>query len=157
GATITVLAVATPDLTAPTAFQRDRISAEDDSTSAEMSPARVTKQPRPASPLYQHVRRRSVDDLQCALHQLFGLSEELLVSSLEILQAVVLEVPDSRSYFIDYVVIVSYEQQSTRITLKRDIEGVNRFQIEMVGWLVQYQEVGLLQHQSAENDSRRFA
>src|SRR5207247_7620228 len=27
----------------------------------------------------------------------------------------------------------------------------------MVGWFVQYQEVGLLQHQPAENDSRRFA
>src|SRR5262245_12111484 len=27
----------------------------------------------------------------------------------------------------------------------------------MVGWFVQYQEVGLLEHQPAENDSRRFA
>src|SRR5262245_12812258 len=27
----------------------------------------------------------------------------------------------------------------------------------MVGWFVQYQQVGLLQHQPAENDSRRFA
>src|SRR5215467_7805045 len=92
-----------------------------------------------------------------ALHQLFGLSEELLVGSLEVLQAVVLEIPDSSGHFIDHIVIVSYEEQGARITLKRDIEGVDRFQIEMVGWFVQYQEVGLLQHQPAENDSRRFA
>ena len=85
------------------------------------------------------------------------MSEELLVGSFEILQAVVVEIPDSRGYLIDHVVIVSYEQQGARITLKRDIEGVDRFQIEMVGWFVQYKEIGFLQHQLAENDSRRFA
>ena len=41
---------------------------------------------------------------------MFGLSEELLVGSFEILQAVVIEIPDSGSYFIDHIVIVSYEQ-----------------------------------------------
>jgi hypothetical protein len=54
---------------------------------------------------------------------LFVLSEELLVGSFEILQPVVIEIPDSGGYFIDHIVIVSYEQQGAR-TLKRDIDGV---------------------------------
>ena len=58
---------------------------------------------------------------------------------------------------LDDIVIVRYEQQGARIALKRDIQGIDRFQIEMVGRFVQYEKVGLLQHQAAEHDSRDFA
>ena len=37
------------------------------------------------------------------------------------------------------------------ILLQRDIQRVDRFQIEVVGGLVEHQHVGLLQHQPAEN------
>ena len=52
--------------------------------------------------------------------------------------------------------IVSYQEQGAGIPLQRDVEGIDGFQVQMVGGLVQNQEVGFLQHQAAENDSRRF-
>src|SRR5437867_422295 len=94
--------------------------------------------------------------MRLRLDQLFGLREELPVGSLEVLDPAVFEVPDSSCHLIDHVMIVSYQEQGAGIPLQRDVKGVDGFQIQMVGRLVQNQEVGFLQHQAAENDSRRF-
>src|SRR5205814_4758009 len=91
-----------------------------------------------------------------ALHELFGLREELRVSALEIFDPAMFEVPYSGCHFVDHVMIMSDQEQGAGIPLQRDIQGIDGFQIQMVGRLVQNQEVGFLQHQPAENDSRRF-
>src|SRR5947208_375023 len=93
--------------------------------------------------------------MQLPLHQLFGLREELRVGPLEILDPPMLEVPDSGGHLVDHIMIVSHQQQGAGIPLQRDVEGIDGFQIQMVGRLVQNQEVGFLQHQAAENDSSR--
>jgi hypothetical protein len=36
----------------------------------------------------------------------------------------VIEIPDPGGYFIDHIMIVSYEQEGTRITLQRDVHSI---------------------------------
>src|SRR5439155_14680295 len=93
---------------------------------------------------------------ESSLYQLFGSREELRVVPLEILDPAAFEVPDSGCHFVDHIMIVSHQEQSAGISLQRDVQSVDGFQVEMVRRFVQNQEVGFLQHQAAENDSRRF-
>ena len=42
------------------------------------------------------------------------------------------------------VVIVSHQEQRTRISLQRDVQGINRFEIQMIRGFVQNEEVRFL-------------
>src|SRR6266568_5850197 len=87
----------------------------------------------------------------------FGEGGEFLVSALEVLDFPVVEMPDARSNFVDDVVVVRDELYRAIIALQRNVECVDGFKIEMVRRLVEHEEIGLLQHQSAENQARGFA
>ena len=90
-------------------------------------------------------------------YRLSDLRQVLRVGVLEVLDLTLLEVPDARGYFVDHVVIVSHQQHRAFITLQRDVESVDRFQIQVVSGFVQHQEIRLLQHQTAEDQSGRLA
>jgi hypothetical protein len=65
--------------------------------------------------------------------------------------------PDAGGDFFDEVVIVGDEQDGALVFLQRDVEGVDGFQVEVVGRLVEDQHVGLLQHELAEEQACGFA
>src|SRR5258708_37839592 len=81
----------------------------------------------------------------------------LLVSALEICDLVVsLKVPNARRYLVDQVFVMRTQEHRSLITLQRNIERVDRFQIQVVGRLIEHENVRLLQHQLAENQSSRL-
>ena len=50
-----------------------------------------------------------------------------------------------------------HQQHGSLIALQRNVERVDRFQVQVVGGFVEYQHVGLLQHQLAEKQPRGFS
>jgi len=64
--------------------------------------------------------------------------------------------PDPSGDFVHHIVVVRDQQDGSVVFLKRNIQGVDRFQIQVVRWLVQQQEIRFLEHQAAENKTRRF-
>src|SRR5712692_7496602 len=64
--------------------------------------------------------------------------------------------PDAGGDFVDYVVIVSDEEDGAIVFLQRDVQRVDRFQIKMVSRFVEDEEIRLLQHQLAEDEPRGF-
>ena len=70
---------------------------------------------------------------------------------------IALEVPDAGSDLIDQIVVVRDQQDRTLIALQRNVERVNRFQIEVVRRLVENENIGLLQHELAEEQARGFS
>ena len=68
-----------------------------------------------------------------------------------------LEMPDARGHFVDHVVVVGDEQDRAVVFLQRDIQRVDGLEVEVIGGLVEHQEIRLLQHQAAENQARGFA
>ena len=80
-----------------------------------------------------------------------------LVCALEILDLVIVKVPDARGHFIDQIVVMRHQEHRALIALQRDVERVDGFKIKVVGGFVQHQHVGLLQHELAEEDARRLA
>src|ERR1041385_7028587 len=56
----------------------------------------------------------------------------LLVCSFEVFDALSVEVPDPRSYFIDQVVIVRYQQHRALISLQSDVQCIDGFEVQMV-------------------------
>src|ERR1019366_1685765 len=85
---------------------------------------------------------------------LAGVRQVLRIGTLEIVDLAVFDVPDARGHFIHDIVIVSDQQDCSIVLLKGDVESVDRFQIQMVGWFVEDQEIWFLKHQAAENDAR---
>ena len=81
----------------------------------------------------------------------------LRVRSLEIFNPIFFEVPQTRRYFIDQIVIVGYQQHRSLVPLQRNIERVDGFEIEMVRGLVEDQDVGLGKDQLAEDEPRLLA
>src|SRR5258707_10974349 len=81
----------------------------------------------------------------------------VLIRALEIFDRVVIEVPDSGGDFVDQVVVVGHQQHRALIALKRDVQSVDGFEIEVVGGFIENQDVGFLQHQLAEHHARCFA
>ena len=53
-----------------------------------------------------------------------------------------LEVPDARADFVDQVLVVRHQQHRAFVLLERDVERVDRFEIQVVRRLVQHQEFG---------------
>src|SRR5271165_1140898 len=80
-----------------------------------------------------------------------------LVGALEVLNGALVEVPDACCNFVDEVVIVGDEQHRAFILLKRDIEGIDGFEVEMVRRLVEDQDIWLLKHELAEEQARGFS
>src|SRR5216684_8173848 len=70
----------------------------------------------------------------------------VLIRALEVFDRVVIEVPDSGGDLVDQIVVMGDQQHRALIALKRDVQSVDRFKIEMVGGFVEDQDVGLLQH-----------
>src|ERR1039457_6863944 len=68
-----------------------------------------------------------------------------------------IEVPDAGSHFVDQVVIVGDQQHRALVLLEREVEGVDGLQIEVIGGFVEHQEIGLLEHQAAEDEAGGFA
>ena len=81
----------------------------------------------------------------------------LLVRALEVFDASVLEMPDPRGHFLYQVMIVRHQQHGARLLLKGKVEGVNRFQVQVIRRFVKHQEIRLLKHEPAENQPRRLA
>src|SRR5208282_2913248 len=82
----------------------------------------------------------------------------IFVSALEVGNfVVVLEVPDPGGNFVDQVMIVGDQKNRPLIALQRNIQSINRFQVEVVRGLVEHQHVRLLQHQFAEKQARGLA
>ena len=81
----------------------------------------------------------------------------LLVRAFEVLDLPALEMPDARGDFVDDVVVVGYQQDRAFIFLQGDVERVDGFQVQVIGRLVEHQEIRLLQHQAAEDQPRGLA
>src|SRR6266851_2531427 len=82
----------------------------------------------------------------------------VLVRPFEVRDLVVaLKMPDSRCHLVYQIVIVGHQQHRTVKTLQRNIQRVDRFQIQMVRRLVEHQHIRLLQHQLAKQQARGFS
>ena len=68
-----------------------------------------------------------------------------------------LEVPQARGDFVDQVVIVGDQQHRALVALQRDVERVDGFEVQVVGGLIEDQDVGLGEDQLAEDQTRLFA
>src|SRR5580704_18668034 len=86
-----------------------------------------------------------------------GCGHVFLVRSLEVLNRALIEVPDPGGYFIDEIVIVRYQQNRALIALDGDVERVDGLQVQVVRGFVENQDVRLLQHQAAEDQTRCFS
>ena len=83
------------------------------------------------------------------------------VGALEVFDAeggwAALEVPDAGGDLVDEVEVVGDEEDGAFVLLQREVEGVDGFEVEMVGRLVEDEDVGLLQHELAEEQAGGFA
>src|ERR1039458_8715816 len=80
----------------------------------------------------------------------------LLVRSLEILNSSVVEDPQSCRHFVDQVVIVRDQQDRALVPLQRDVQRVDGFEVKVVGWLVEDEDIGLGEDEFAEGEARLF-
>ncbi len=80
-----------------------------------------------------------------------------VIRALEIFDAVGVEVPETSADFVDEIVIVRDEKDRAFVALERDVERVDGFKIEVVGGLVEDQEVGLGEDELAEDEARLLA
>ena len=87
----------------------------------------------------------------------FGVGYELFVGAFEVVDFTVTEMPDACGDFIDDVVVVGDQEDSAVLALERDVEGVDGLEVEVVGRLVEDQEIWFLQHEAAEDEARGFA
>ena len=79
------------------------------------------------------------------------------MSSFEVLNLSLFDVPDSSSDLIDQVVIVGYQEQRAWIPLQRDVQSIDGFQVKMIRGFVQDEEVRFLQHELTENQPGSLA
>ena len=82
---------------------------------------------------------------------------ELFVGAFEIFDVAGSKVPDSGGDFVDHVFVVADQQNGALEFLQGDIQGVDRFEVQVIGGFVEDQDVGLLQHQLAEKQPGGFA
>jgi hypothetical protein len=82
---------------------------------------------------------------------------ELFVGALEIDDPAVLEVPHAGADFFEQVFVVGDQQHRAVVFLKRDVERVDRLEVEVIGRFVQDEHVWLEQHQTAEQQTCRLA
>ena len=101
-------------------------------------------------PVSTVVRDRSISGLVV-------LALPLLVGPLEVFDAAVVEDPQPRCHFVDQVVIVRDQQHRALVALQRDVERVDGFEVEVVGRLVEDENVGLGEDEFAEGEPRLLA
>src|SRR5579871_1230495 len=87
----------------------------------------------------------------------FLVGQEVRVRPLEVVDVAVIERPDARGHFVEQIVVMGDEENGAFVFLQRDVQRVDRFEIEVVRRLVEDQNVRLEQHQPAEKNARRFA
>src|SRR5271166_194773 len=81
----------------------------------------------------------------------------LAISALEIGDlAGALEMPNAGRDFINQIFIMGNQQHRSGVALERNIESIDRFEIEMIGRFVEHEHIRLLEHQFAEEQARRF-
>src|SRR5665213_3116083 len=80
----------------------------------------------------------------------------LVVGAAEVVGAT-LEVPDARPGLFDEVLVVSDEEYSAFVLLNGLVERVDAFEIKVIGRLVEDENIRLLQHNLAGEQSRRLA
>src|SRR5688572_16777490 len=80
-----------------------------------------------------------------------------LVRPFEIVNRAAVEVPHPRADFLQQILVVRHQEDRALVFLQRHVQRVDRFQIEVVGRLVEHQHVRLLQHDPAEEQARRLA
>ena len=81
-----------------------------------------------------------------------------LVRSFEVGDLVVaFEVPDAGGDFVDQVMIVADQKDRSLIALQRNIQRIDGFKIEVVRGFVEDEDVWLLQHELAEEQTGGFA
>src|SRR5258708_2170223 len=68
-----------------------------------------------------------------------------------------LEVPYPGRNFINQILVMRDQQYRSGVALQRNVEGVDRFEIQMVGRLVEHEQVRLLKHQFAKEQARRLS
>ena len=68
-----------------------------------------------------------------------------------------LEVPDAGAGFFDEVLVVGDEEDGALVFLHGLVEGVDGFEVEVVGGLVEDEDVGFLQHDLAEEEAGGLA
>jgi hypothetical protein len=79
------------------------------------------------------------------------------VGTMEVFNGAVLEVPEAGGDFVDEVVVVGDEKHRAFIALESDVEGVDGFQVEVAGGLVEDEDVGLGENELAEGKASLFA
>ena len=94
-------------------------------------------------------RKRAADSGECR-----GV---LFVTALEVANSSVFELPDPRSNFFQKVLVMGDQENGALVTLERNIQGVDGFEIEVVRRLIEQEHVWLLQHDPAEQEARRLA
>ena len=67
------------------------------------------------------------------------------------------EVPDAGADFLHQVLVVRDQEHRALVLLQRDVQRVDRLEIEVVGRLVEDEHVRLLQHDAAEQQPRGLA
>jgi len=74
-------------------------------------------------------------------------------TALEVFDLLVVEDPHARGDFVDQVVVVRHQQHRALVSLQRNVQRIDRFEVEVVGGLVEDQNVGLVRI-SLQNASR---
>src|SRR5271165_612789 len=86
-----------------------------------------------------------------------GVGQEVFVAALEIINLAFAKVPDARGNFVENIFVVSDQQNCAFVFLQSDVEGVDGFEVEVVGGLVEHQQIGFLNHQAAEDEAGTLA
>jgi photosystem II stability/assembly factor-like uncharacterized protein len=92
-----------------------------------------------------------------ALHLLQLFSFVRFPRALEVLDGAVVEVPHARADFLEKVLIVGDQEYGAVELLERDVQGVDRLEVEVVRRLVEDEHVRLLEHHAAEEQPGGFA
>src|ERR1017187_5724384 len=86
-----------------------------------------------------------------------GVGDVFFVGALEVFDVAMVEVPDTGGDFVDQIVIVGDQKDGALVFLEGEVEGVDGLEIEVIGGFVEHQEVGLLEHEAAEDEAGGFA
>ena len=79
------------------------------------------------------------------------------VGTMEVFDCAVLEMPEAGGDFVDEVVVVGDEKDGAFVALEGDVKGVDGFQVEVAGGLVEDEDVGLGEDELAEGQAGLFA
>src|SRR5437868_12149908 len=121
-----------------------------------MAPSRsVITAPAAAASSALWSKLRSISISRCAPRAgarlrrlLLCVSDVLIVGALEVFDAAAIEAPDTRGDFFDQIVIMADQQDRAIVLLQRDVQGVDRFEIQVIRRVIEDQHVRLLEHEA---------